>query len=101
MAETVMSNGPMRTRQRNAAAMAPCFTTVLAVENMHCGGCMKKVETTLLKIPHVVGARTNLSNRRVSITTDIPAPTIEPFTLALDAAGFKATALASGSSQLR
>lgn len=71
----------------------PRFTTVLAVENMHCGNCMKKVEAALLRVPHVVAARTNLSNRRVSITTDLAPPTVEPFTLALDAAGFKATAL--------
>ena len=95
MAEALSSNdfGPASRLRAGIAAPEPRFTTVLAVENMHCGGCMKKVETALLKVPHVVGARTNLSNRRVSITTDITPATVEPFTLALDAAGFKATVL--------
>ena len=71
-------------------------TVLLAVENMHCGGCMRKVETALLAVPNVLEARTNLSARRVSITTQGQQATVEPFIAALEAVGFKATALDSG-----
>ena len=44
-------------------------TTTLAVENMHCGGCMRKVESALAAVPGVATARVNLSARRVTACT--------------------------------
>ncbi len=44
----------------------PTETITLAVEGMHCGGCMRKVETALMGVPGVVAARANLSSRRVT-----------------------------------
>ena len=44
-------------QRRHAAGRRP----TLAVENMHCGGCMRKVETALAAVPGVVSARANLS----------------------------------------
>ncbi len=41
-------------------------TTTLVVENMHCGGCMRKVEAALAGVPGVASARANLSARRVT-----------------------------------
>jgi Cu2+-exporting ATPase len=68
--------------------------TTLAVENMHCGGCIRSVERALSALPDVVSARANLSQRRVTIETRAEASTEEPYIAALGAAGFKATALA-------
>jgi len=35
----------------------------LIVENMHCGGCMRKVETAAMAVPGTLAARANLSTR--------------------------------------
>ena len=54
--------GPMSETASFAGSRPPALaTTTLAVANMHCGGCMRKVETTLAAIPGVVSARANLS----------------------------------------
>ena len=74
-------------------AHRPAITT-LAVENMHCGGCMRKVEAALAGVPGVASARANLSARRV---TAVHAPAgVNPADLveALGRAGFKAAELA-------
>ncbi|WP_054309392.1 cation-translocating P-type ATPase [Mesorhizobium sp. 1M-11] len=38
-----------------------------AVPGVHCGACIRTVETALQKLPGVVGARVNLSTKRVSV----------------------------------
>lgn len=68
--------------------------TQLAVPEMHCGGCMRKVERALANVPDVESARANLSTRRVTIITKTRARTVEPYLAALRAIGFEATALA-------
>lgn len=87
--------------QTSAAAQEPTkerpsarHITTLAVENMHCGGCIRSVERALSTLPDVVSARANLSQRRVSIETRAPTADDEPYIAALDAAGFKARRLA-------
>ncbi len=51
-----------------AASIPPASQTVtLAVENMVCGGCMRKVEQALLAAPGVASARANLSAKRVTV----------------------------------
>jgi P-type Cu2+ transporter len=68
--------------------------TTLAVANMHCGGCMRKVESTLAAVPGVISARANLSAKRVSaIHTPGKAEAFELID-ALDEAGFVAAKLA-------
>ena len=67
--------------------------TTLAVENMHCGGCIRSVERALAALPDVVSARANLSQRRVSIETRDATTNEEPYIEALAAAGFKSAAL--------
>ncbi len=67
-------------------------TLILAVDNMHCGGCMRTVERTLQEHSNVVSARANLSQRRVVITTTTPAEA-EVFIDDLNKAGFSASAL--------
>ncbi len=43
-------------------------TVTLAVENMHCGACMRSVEAALTVLPGVSAARANLSQKRVEVT---------------------------------
>jgi Cu2+-exporting ATPase len=76
---------------------APAVITTLAVENMHCGGCMRKVEAALTAVPGVASARANLSARRVTAmhsATGVGAPDLVD---ALGRAGFKAAEVADDS----
>ena len=84
---------PSATRAGTGAAPRSC-TTTLVVENMHCGGCMRKVEQALAQMPGVASARVNLSTKRVTIETPLRPATAEPFIDALRNAGFGATLLA-------
>lgn len=72
---------------------ATLVTTTLAVENMHCGSCMRSIEQTLRALPGVLAARTNLTTRRVTILTSTKPASAEPFITALRVSGFSATAL--------
>lgn len=78
-----------------ASAAAPQWvTTTLAVANMHCGGCMRKVEAALAAVPGVVSARANLSAKRVS-AVHLPSQGQAAVLIdALDRAGFAAAELA-------
>src|SRR5262245_51730416 len=72
-------------------------TTTLAVPNMHCGGCMRKVETALATIPGVISARAHLSAKRVSAVHrpgEVPATQLVE---ALERAGFVAAELTAAS----
>lgn len=68
-------------------------TIVLTVENMSCGGCMRKIEAALSEVPGVSMARANLSARRVTVVGDETRGDGDDFTLtlidALQAKGFK------------
>jgi len=52
--------------------------TDLSVPDMHCGGCLQKVERALAKLDGVAEARVNLSARRVAVLWrgDAPPPMI-------------------------
>ena len=39
----------------------------LAVENLHCGGCVRRIEDTLAKKDAVTSARVNLTTRRLAL----------------------------------
>jgi P-type Cu2+ transporter len=39
----------------------------LAVEEIHCGGCMRTIENGLAAMPHIIRARVNLTDRRVAV----------------------------------
>src|SRR5690606_14368058 len=71
----------------------PLETTTLAVENMHCGGCMRKVEQALSGRPGVISARANLSARRVTITSRKGRVTTDDLIETLADVGFKAAPL--------
>jgi P-type Cu2+ transporter len=66
-------------------------STTLVVDNMHCGGCMRKVEAALTAVTGIASARADLSARRViAIGRDVA--TVELID-ALMGAGFKAAPL--------
>ena len=77
----------------SATAAEKTETRTLVVENMHCGGCMRKVEQALMGVPDVVSARANLSGKRVVITTRRHAAATDLLTDALKRAGFPAAEL--------
>ncbi len=83
--------------QRQDAIVLPhtlTQTVTLAVENMVCGGCMRKVEKALLTVPGVVSARANLSARRATVVFQQPRQSTSQLVDALSAVGFKAAELA-------
>ena len=79
-----------------AAQATPEFDHVtLAIEGLHCGVCMRTVETALRAVPGVVEARVNLSNKRATVQTTRRAVPVDALIEALDRAGFKAAELTS------
>ena len=68
-------------------------TMTLVVENMHCGGCMRKVEQKLGDLPGVASARANLSARRVTVISSKGRVSADDLIEALAQAGFKAAPL--------
>lgn len=62
----------------------------LAVEGVHCAGCMAKIERGLSAIPHVTLARVNLTDRRVAL--EWQEGTLDPsrFIDRLEELGYKA-----------
>ena len=77
-----------------ATGARPLTTTILAIENMHCGGCIRGIEQTLGSLADVVAVRANLTTKRVHIQTAQHPQSAEPFIGALRARGFTAKALA-------
>ncbi len=69
-------------------------TTTLAVANMHCGGCINKVEAALRGALGVTEARANLSLKRVLVRHDAAITDIPALVQALTVAGFTAAELA-------
>ena len=51
----------------DAASQAAPETLHLMVENVHCAGCIKRIEGTLAKTPGVVASRVNLSTKRLRV----------------------------------
>jgi Cu2+-exporting ATPase len=50
--------------------VAALVTLTLAIENMHCGGCLRSVERAALSVPGVESARASLAAKRLSVTYD-------------------------------
>ncbi len=93
MAETLIEHSAttpsfgVRPRRKSTAE------TTLAIENMHCGGCLRKVETALQSVPGVAAARANLSTKRASVYFDGSGRDASVLIDALERAGFKAAEL--------
>ncbi|MGE5261594.1 MAG: heavy metal translocating P-type ATPase, partial [Actinomycetota bacterium] len=62
----------------------------LAVENMHCGGCMRSVERAARSVQGVETARASLAAKRLSVTYDRNRAGEVDFIAALERAGFVA-----------
>ena len=71
-------------------------TLTLAIENMHCGGCLRSVERAALKVSGVRTARASLAAKRVSIVYDPDRAGAGDVIDALQAAGFAAAAIEAG-----
>jgi Cu2+-exporting ATPase len=71
-------------------------TVTLAIENMTCGGCMRKVEAALAGVSGVTSARANLSERRATVFFEEQAANTARLIDTLKAAGFRAAELAPG-----
>jgi Cu2+-exporting ATPase len=83
-----------------AARVAPAGATLtLAVENMHCGGCLRSVECAALKVPGAETARASLSAKRISVVYDQARTSAADFIAALKDAGFTAAPLETARAQ--
>ena len=67
---------------------------MLAVENLNCGGCMRRIERKLSAVEGIASVRTNLSAKRVAIGVAEDGPGIETLVAELAAEGFRAAELA-------
>ncbi len=67
----------------------------LAVENMHCGGCLSAVEKAAAGVAGVANARASLSARRITVHYDPRRACEEDLIGALDGAGFRAAIMDS------
>jgi P-type Cu2+ transporter len=77
------------------AAEAGQATLTLAVEDMHCGGCLRAVERAAMRVPGVDSARASLAAKRLTVTYD-PAQAGEVALIgALDRIGFTASLMDS------
>jgi Cu2+-exporting ATPase len=74
-------------------ASAALDAVTLTIENMHCGGCMGKVERALRAAPGVVSARANLAAKRAFVRFDPARTAAEQLIAALAGAGFAAAEL--------
>lgn len=82
------------TKQAAPSAPAPeACRTVLAVENMNCGGCMRKIEKVLAEVSGIEAVRANLSAKRVTVEFDPQRTNTESIVKTLAGAGFRAADL--------
>ncbi len=80
---------PVLARQGHDTAQ----TITLIVENMNCGGCMRKIEQTLASTPGVQSARTNLSAKRVTVVANPDATDADQLIGRLRSVGYRAAEL--------
>ena len=97
MAQALVRGAPSFDVSKTETSSAVTQTITLAVEGMHCGGCIRSVEAALGQVPDVVSARVNLSNRRAVVEVQPRRIAAETLIEALDKAGHKAAELTSDS----
>lgn len=66
----------------------PLKGIILSLPHIHCAGCIRGVENTLLALPKVAGARVNMTTKRVTIEAEGLEP--EDIVATLAAAGYEA-----------
>ena len=81
------------------AAAAPA-TLMLAVEEMHCGACLRAVERAALRIEGVESARASLAAKRVTVSYDPEIASDVDVIAALDRIGFSAAPIEAASQDL-
>jgi len=62
----------------------------LLVDGVHCGGCVRRIEGALTKLPEVTSARVNLSTRRLNVTWDGAPGLAQTLVAAVEDLGFTA-----------
>lgn len=67
-------------------------TLHLMVENVHCAGCIKRIESTLAKTPGIAGSRVNLSTKRLRVDFNPDDVTPDQITETVTDLGFPARA---------
>jgi Cu2+-exporting ATPase len=88
---TVLASPRRLAREAEAAhLLADRGMLTLAIENMHCGGCMRSVERAALGVQGVETARASLAAKRLSVTYDRNLAGEADLIAALDRAGFVA-----------
>jgi P-type Cu2+ transporter len=74
---------------KQVADAAPA-TLTLAVEDMHCGACLRSVERAAMRVPGVDSARASLAAKRLTVTYDPTKAGEVELIGALDRVGFTA-----------
>src|SRR6266540_2633039 len=82
--------GRLAKEAQDASPIAAANMLTLAIENMHCGGCLRSVEQAALGVPGVETARASLAAKRVSIVYDPSRAGAVELIAALKRAGFAA-----------
>ena len=83
-----------KTGEPHAPSPVKPENAVLAIENMNCGGCMRKIERVLEDAPGINSVRANLSAKRVTVAFDPQNTGTETIIQTLAEAGFRAADLA-------
>lgn len=86
---------PLREAQPGAAETEPGkpSTMTLAVEDMHCGGCLRSVERAAMRVPGVATARASLAAKRLTVTYNPGEVGEADVMAALERVGFDAAPL--------
>ncbi len=84
-----MTAHPTELAKQQAPEAAP-ETLVLAVDEMHCGACLRSVERAALRVPGVESARASLAAKRLAVTYDPKQAGEVDVIAALDRIGFSA-----------
>ena len=79
---------------KQAVEVAPA-TLTLAVEEMHCGACLRSVERAAMRVPGVDNARASLAAKRLTVTYDPTRAGEVELIGALDRIGFTTAPIAT------
>jgi Cu2+-exporting ATPase len=97
-AQLIASPTGLADRAMRAEQSSGLRSVTLTVDNMNCGGCMRKVEKALMAAPGVASARAHLSAKRVAVGFDEARTDPESLIAALGAAGYSAAELVADTS---
>lgn len=98
MAQAEFMNASIAGQASDRDAVASLRSVTLTVENMNCGGCMRKIERALMAAPGVTAARAHLSAKRVGVSFDGDRTDTEKLIAELGSAGFTAAELVAETS---